>query len=71
MKSHQKEDAVSIFKFFGILKGKDKCMLIVGWIFAMLSGALMPTLALFFGQLTGNFKDGAKDPDQMMLEMLK
>jgi hypothetical protein len=49
----------------------DKCMLIVGWIFAILSGALMPTLALFFGQLTGNFKDGAKDPDEMMFEMLK
>ena len=46
-------------------------MLIVGWIFAMLSGMLMPSLALFIGQLTGNYKEGASDPDTKMLELLK
>ena len=56
-------EQVSFFKLISLATRREKCQLIVGWIFACLTGAILPCFIWLIGDVFDSFAPGT-DPTE-------
>ena len=59
----KEEKAVGFFKMISLASGGDKCLMIIGWIFSMITGAALPSFVLLFGEVIDTFDPSAATPE--------
>ena len=70
----KKEESITLplSKFFGILTGKNKIMLVIGLFSSLMAGILMPSISVVMGSVTGSFEpNNEKSIDEIMGDLIK
>ena len=66
----KKKEMIPLNKFFTYMTGKDKVLLVIGGVSAVIAGAIVPCMAIAMGEITNTF-DPRVAPDEVLDQMAK
>lgn len=65
-------ESVGAYEFFRTLKGFDRVLLVIGFVFCLANGLVYPSIGLVMGEVTGAYDPKNADKvDDIMLALLK